>query len=175
MKSWRRHCSSVLLHVSIGWLPSSYEQRVDVPCQPGRTDPLAPHGPAGLLLRVLSAPQVQPRRRILPLQVPAGLSSVICEQAASPAMAADPPIAAANNRSTVFARRRQYSRPSDTRFLGPVHLIYHSKRQLDWFNRFYMADATLSLWVTLFRPILHPPPKKNARFYYLHCLANIHV
>jgi len=54
---------------------------------------------------------------------------------------ADPLVAAAHNRSTVFARWRQCARQSNTPFLE-FHTTYRPKRQLDRFCRFCTVETT---------------------------------
>ena len=67
--------------------------------------------------------------------------AAIWGQAASPPVVADPLVAAAHNRSTVFARWRQCARQSNTPFLE-FHTTYRPKRQLDRFCRFCTVETT---------------------------------
>jgi len=88
------------------------------------------------------------------------LPKVIWEQAASPSFVTDSFIAAAHNRSAVFAMWRQCARSSNTRFLDPTTLTI-PKLEHNRFSRFCTADAAFSLYVTLRH---HISPKIFAPF-----------
>ena len=76
--------------------------------------------------------------------------------ARSPHLVAYPLIAAVHNRSTVFTRRRQCARPSNTRFLGPTTLIV--QRAVRLVQPFFgMTDAKFSLYALHCAAHLLPP------------------
>jgi len=85
------------------------------------------------------------------------MPKAVWEQAASPPLVADPPTAAAHDRSTVFSRWRQCTRYiSNILFLGPNQLIIPNDTSIG-------SEAVFHISMYVMRRPL-PPPKKNAPY-----------